>query len=252
METFKAFIKHGKQARVSQPQAEPTTHVSSVTAHSQRLPKPAGDTPAAAAPQQRTLHEPAMEHNALAAAAAAQKVAAGGKKVDPETLARIVAEENESKGKLPRYPGLDRWRLIEKMGDGAFSNVYKAVDLEGDAGEVAIKVVRKFEMNSTQVSSIARTLYKISNTLLLARSCSRFLSYLFFARGYFFFFFNISSVFVFVFCFFLHGRAQKANRWCRVMIIFIQISRNQGLLRERTSSRRSRSCGSWTIRTSSG
>lgn len=78
---------------------------------------------------------------------------AGGKKVDPDTLARMVAEDNESKGKLPRYQGLERWRLIEKMGDGAFSNVYKAVDLEGSAGEVAIKVVRKFEMNSSQVST---------------------------------------------------------------------------------------------------
>ena len=77
----------------------------------------------------------------------------GGKKVDPDTLARMVAEENESKGKLPRYPGLERWRLIEKMGDGAFSNVYKAVDLEQGVGEVAIKVVRKFEMNSSQVST---------------------------------------------------------------------------------------------------
>lgn len=77
---------------------------------------------------------------------------AGGKKVDTEQLARIIAEENEAKGKLPKYPGLERYKLIEKMGDGAFSNVYKAVDLEGSAGEVAIKVVRKFEMNSTQVS----------------------------------------------------------------------------------------------------
>jgi hypothetical protein len=74
------------------------------------------------------------------------------KKVDQEDLARIVAEENESKGRLPRYPGLERWQLIEKMGDGAFSNVYKARDMEGQAGEVAIKVVRKFEMNSSQVS----------------------------------------------------------------------------------------------------
>lgn len=72
--------------------------------------------------------------------------------MDAEALARIVAEENEAKGRLPRYPGLERWRLLEKMGDGAFSNVYKAVDLEGLAGEVAVKVVRKFEMNSTQVS----------------------------------------------------------------------------------------------------
>ena len=83
-----------------------------------------------------------------------QKAAAakGGKKIDTEDLARLVAEENESKGKLPRYPGLERWQLLEKMGDGAFSNVYRARDTEGQAGEVAIKVVRKFEMNSSQVS----------------------------------------------------------------------------------------------------
>jgi serine/threonine protein kinase len=62
-----------------------------------------------------------------------------------------VAEERESKGKLPRYPGLERYTLLEKMGDGAFSNVYRARDNEGQYPEVAIKVVRKFEMNSTQV-----------------------------------------------------------------------------------------------------
>ncbi|CAD6501385.1 BgTH12-01637 [Blumeria graminis f. sp. triticale] len=71
-------------------------------------------------------------------------------KIDKEELARMVAEENKIKGKLPQYPGLERWQLIEKMGDGAFSNVYRARDLQGKAGEVAIKVVRKFEMNSSQ------------------------------------------------------------------------------------------------------
>jgi serine/threonine-protein kinase RCK2 len=82
-----------------------------------------------------------------------QKIVGGtkGQKLSANELARIVAEEKASKGKLPRYPGLERWRLIEKMGDGAFSNVYRAVDTEGTAGEVAIKVVRKFEMNQNQV-----------------------------------------------------------------------------------------------------
>lgn len=74
-------------------------------------------------------------------------------KIKKEELARMLAEENESKGKIPDYPGLERWKLIGKMGDGAFSNVYRAVDLEGQEGEVAIKVVRKYEMNSNQVSS---------------------------------------------------------------------------------------------------
>ena len=74
------------------------------------------------------------------------------KRVDDASLAKLVAEENASKAKFPRYPGLERWELLEKMGDGAFSNVYRARDLQGDAGQVAIKVVRKYEMNSMQVS----------------------------------------------------------------------------------------------------
>jgi serine/threonine-protein kinase RCK2 len=93
----------------------------------------------------------AQAHNA-AAHQAEKHQKKGNKKIDQEELKRIVAEENESKGKLPRYPGLERWQLVEKMGDGAFSNVYRARDLDGEVGEVAIKVVRKFEMNSNQVS----------------------------------------------------------------------------------------------------
>ncbi|KAF8462563.1 hypothetical protein BDZ91DRAFT_333660 [Kalaharituber pfeilii] len=72
-------------------------------------------------------------------------------KYDDTLLARIVAEEKESKGKLPKYPGLERYTLLEKMGDGAFSNVYRAKDKQGDYEEVAIKVVRKYELNAHQV-----------------------------------------------------------------------------------------------------
>lgn len=75
----------------------------------------------------------------------------GGKGKRIDDVAKLVAEENASRSKFPRYSGLERWELLEKMGDGAFSNVYRARDLEGDAGEVAIKVVRKYEMNSMQV-----------------------------------------------------------------------------------------------------
>lgn len=76
---------------------------------------------------------------------------AKSKRIDDGSIAKLVAEENATKNKFPRYPGLERWELIEKMGDGAFSNVYRARDLEGNAGEVAIKVVRKYEMNNLQV-----------------------------------------------------------------------------------------------------
>ena len=93
-------------------------------------------------------------HAAAHHAEADQNLAAKTKsktKIPDENIARLVAEENASKSKFPKYPGLERWELIEKMGDGAFSNVYRARDLEGNAGEVAIKVVRKFEMNNMQV-----------------------------------------------------------------------------------------------------
>ena len=85
----------------------------------------------------------AMEHGAAGKA----------KHSNGEHVARIVAEENASRSKFPHYPGLEHYELLEKMGDGAFSNVYRARDRNGTLGEVAIKVVRKFEMNSMQVSS---------------------------------------------------------------------------------------------------
>jgi hypothetical protein len=73
------------------------------------------------------------------------------KNIDSESLARIIAEEKTARERLPMYPGLDRWALLAKMGDGAFSNVYKARDTHGIYGEVAIKVVRKYELNASQV-----------------------------------------------------------------------------------------------------
>lgn len=83
---------------------------------------------------------------------ASAKKEAKSKRIDESNIAKLVAEENEIKSKFPRYPKLDRWKLLEKMGDGAFSNVYRALDRHGQHGEVAIKVVRKYEMNSMQVS----------------------------------------------------------------------------------------------------
>ncbi|KAI0169379.1 CAMK/CAMK1 protein kinase [Hypoxylon sp. FL1284] len=77
-------------------------------------------------------------------------------RADDPHVAKLVAEENENRNKFPKYPGLERWELLEKMGDGAFSNVYRAKDLQGNAGEVAIKVVRKFEMNNIQRANILK------------------------------------------------------------------------------------------------
>ncbi|KAF9323075.1 hypothetical protein BG006_001774 [Podila minutissima] len=76
-----------------------------------------------------------------------------------EAASRIVAEEKQAKSKMPVYPGLERYRLVEKMGDGAFSNVYKAYDTKMDR-MVAVKVVRKFELNSHQNKHLHRDMKK--------------------------------------------------------------------------------------------
>ncbi|PVH98806.1 Ca2+/calmodulin-dependent protein kinase [Periconia macrospinosa] len=172
LQQFKNFLRHGKQARADHPHADPTTNVSNI--HAQHQPQHIGHSEPVvghAAGQGAGRHDKnfsaaAVDNRNVAAQAGdvaarqaadnqkAQAHAAAGTKdrrdIDPSVLERIVAEEREAKGKLPKYPGLERWTLLEKMGDGAFSNVYKARDTQGQYGEVAIKVVRKFEMNSSQ------------------------------------------------------------------------------------------------------
>ncbi|KAI8371386.1 kinase-like domain-containing protein [Radiomyces spectabilis] len=73
-----------------------------------------------------------------------------------ENAARcVVNEENEAKKHMPKYEGLEGYKLIKKLGDGAFSNVYEAIDLETDQ-TVALKAVRKFELSPTQKASILK------------------------------------------------------------------------------------------------
>lgn len=178
IQNLKNFIRHGKQARDARsPPDQATTHVSNVHAQPQRGfnnnqaqqahdqygisdPNVYEHKPLQAHARQQDYSAPVIDgrnvaakagHAAAGAVDAKQKREQREKDVDPSVLERIVAEERESKGKLPRYPGLERWTLMEKMGDGAFSNVYRAKDNEHQYEQVAIKVVRKFEMNSTQV-----------------------------------------------------------------------------------------------------
>lgn len=184
IQNLKNFIRHGKQARDSKsPHADPTTNVSNVHAQQQRYnnygtsqPKEhhAASQPNIQSPSQAATRSPDVPHGGFSHApgdnkdrvARADHVAANAAEnaqkldrnaqndYDPGVLEKLVAEERDTRGKMPRYPGLERWVLIEKMGDGAFSNVYRARDTQGQYGEVAIKVVRKFEMNSSQVSNI--------------------------------------------------------------------------------------------------
>ncbi|KAJ6509970.1 kinase-like domain-containing protein [Mycena vitilis] len=66
-----------------------------------------------------------------------------------EAAEEIVKQEREQKEQMPSYKGLENFKIVEKMGDGAFSNVYHAIDLTTNK-KVAVKVVRKFELNASQ------------------------------------------------------------------------------------------------------
>ncbi|KAK1624870.1 kinase-like domain-containing protein [Colletotrichum phormii] len=158
IQQLKNFIRHGKQARANndEPAAKqsppPKAHLG-VSEPAFAAAPPAQATPEAYSVAGDGQNRAAQANHAAAHAAEPNqyKTSKAGKNIDNTHLAKLVAEENESKSKFPRYPGLERWELVEKMGDGAFSNVYRARDTSGEhPGECAIKVVRKYEMNSMQ------------------------------------------------------------------------------------------------------
>lgn len=165
---IKSLLRGGKHAKGhDSPKDHPTTTVDKSNVHALREKQNHGiSEPIIGHQQQQNYANPAApEHfsvgpgvnnqnmaanaNAMAAGAAAQNQKLNTPARDEE-IKRIVAEERAKANQLPKYPGLERYILREKMGDGAFSNVYRARDSQSGQ-EVAIKVVRKFEMNSNQV-----------------------------------------------------------------------------------------------------
>ncbi|KAM0459784.1 hypothetical protein ACHAPV_000035 [Trichoderma viride] len=171
IQQIKNFIRHGKQARVGNfneepqkneaPQSIPQPPPEKTAATGPVYGKPAGNLEPLSAYSEAPNDQQNRAAQAGNAAAhhvepAQQANGTKGRRVDEANLAQIIAEENASKGKFPNYPDLERWELLEKMGDGAFSNVYRARDLTGEHGEVAIKVVRKYEMNRMQRSNILK------------------------------------------------------------------------------------------------
>ncbi|KAM0316062.1 hypothetical protein ACHAPQ_011438, partial [Fusarium lateritium] len=145
IQQLKNFIRHGKQARAAPEEAPRKT---------ERQQAPVVQHKNASDPshgQYSRSQEPVDDYADDEYSRSKSK-----KRVDDERLAKLIAEENASKSKFPRYPGLERWDITDKMGDGAFSNVYRARDTTGVQGEVAIKVVRKYEMNSMQRANILK------------------------------------------------------------------------------------------------
>ncbi|CRK13215.1 hypothetical protein BN1708_002571 [Verticillium longisporum] len=166
IQQLKNFIRHGKQAR--------TNNYDEAQQKNNSSPPRAPAAPAQTEPgfTAQPAHAPMADAYSVGPAGDQNRVAKAGhaaahavepqqkvkvkKQVDSAEIAKLVAEENETRGKFPKYPGLERWVLLEKMGDGAFSNVYRARDTTGEHGEVGIKVVRKYEMNSMQRANILK------------------------------------------------------------------------------------------------
>ncbi|KAF9937565.1 hypothetical protein BGZ67_001076 [Mortierella alpina] len=153
LEQLKNFIRHGKSGKDMKPrdsgtptQSPPHSSSKSKSRSGSRNPSPSRNTAAAAL---------ADQHNQATAKAANAAGGAGFNTNNTEAASRIVAEEKQQKSKMPYYPGLERYKLVEKMGDGAFSNVYKAHDTKMDR-MVAVKVVRKFELNAHQRANILK------------------------------------------------------------------------------------------------
>ncbi|CAJ0545352.1 Ff.00g088250.m01.CDS01 [Fusarium sp. VM40] len=144
IQQLKNFIRHGKQARAAPEEAPRKTEQQAPVVQHKNASDPSHG-------QYSRAQEPMNDYADDEYSRGKSK-----KRVDDEKLAKLIAEENASKSKFPRYPGLERWELTDKMGDGAFSNVYRARDTTGKQGDVAIKVVRKYEMNSMQRANILK------------------------------------------------------------------------------------------------
>ena len=112
MQNLKNFIRHGKQARTAD---SPTSQQTAFAG--------AGNAEAYTQTQARDMQaklaaeKAAQEKAQQRAAAAAAAQSASPDPVYNEAAARIVAEEKEARGKLPAYPGLDKYKLILKMGE---------------------------------------------------------------------------------------------------------------------------------------
>ncbi|CCA69082.1 related to serine/threonine-protein kinase [Serendipita indica DSM 11827] len=135
MDAFKNFIRHGKHARAHNQQQQQQTQND---ANSEQARKEAALAAAEAKRHERAEREREEKQQAMK-----------DKAHHTQAAEAIVKEERAASSKMPYIKGLERFRLLDKMGDGAFSNVYKALDTQ-TGQKVAIKVVRKYELNSTQ------------------------------------------------------------------------------------------------------
>ncbi|KAJ9094660.1 MAPK-activated protein kinase Srk1 [Naganishia adeliensis] len=145
IDAFKNLIRHGKNGQTSQQTNQASTNSKHTEAQGHGQTTKQQNTNA-----MHNSYPPAVGVPAKGLAVEPQPTTAPMVSPDYHREAeQIVREEREQKERMPSYKGLEGFQLVEKMGDGAFSNVYKAVDkLSGQ--KVAVKVVRKYELSPSQ------------------------------------------------------------------------------------------------------
>lgn len=72
-----------------------------------------------------------------------------------QAASHIVEQERLQRARSVKYPNLDNYEVMEKMGEGAFSIVYKARHIPSQQF-VAIKILRKFQMDQTQKQAVLK------------------------------------------------------------------------------------------------
>ncbi|KAI0033805.1 kinase-like domain-containing protein [Vararia minispora EC-137] len=150
VDAFKNLIRHGKHHNHNRnDEASSLSSSAADTSRSRARAQQQQQQHYQSPQQQQAHHDPQQQQQQQRQAAYPQAGAQQKSQTYAKEIEQIVAEERESAKKMPYYKGLERFQLLDKMGDGAFSNVYKAVEL-ATGKRVAVKVVRKYELTSSQ------------------------------------------------------------------------------------------------------
>lgn len=142
-ENLRNFIRHGKQAQEERNSAHAAVASAGRRSH---------NTPARAAGnggESQSLQVTATRSSSLGA------IRSGTASPVMVAAQELVREDQEKSRQVPRYPGLEEYELMDKMGDGAFSIVYKARHLKSNS-DVAIKVVKKHGLSSSQRAAVLK------------------------------------------------------------------------------------------------
>lgn len=105
--------------------------------------------------KQQTVEEHSQRHTNRNNEAQQHNYTTEQRKENYEHASRLVEEERREKKKQLKYPNLHQYEMKEKLGDGAFSVVFKALHKESGR-HVAIKVLRKYQMDNAQKQAVLK------------------------------------------------------------------------------------------------